>query len=73
MRDGPFYASLEDPVRAPKPGELSGGGTMGAPGAGRDTAATGNPFEAMRTYSQKFVRSTKTLPRLSQRKYGGLP
>jgi DNA-directed RNA polymerase III subunit Rpc31 len=69
MRDGPFYAFLETPAHTPKPGELSGSGAMGPPRAGRDTVA-GNPFESMRTYSQKFVRSKKTVPRLAQRKYG---
>jgi len=73
MRDGPFYAFLENPAHTPKPGELSGSGAMAPPGAGRDAAVAGNPFERMRTYSQKFVKSKKTIPRLAQRKYGAFP
>jgi DNA-directed RNA polymerase III subunit RPC7 len=68
VRDGPFYAFLDSHSRMPKPGELSGSGMLES-SANRE-AIVGNPFESMRTYSQKFVKPKKTMPRLDQRQYG---
>jgi hypothetical protein len=74
MRDGPFYAFLETDARAPKPGELSGSGVLGSPSAAREAAAAaGSPFESMRTYSQRFVKAKRTMPQLTERKYGAYP
>jgi DNA-directed RNA polymerase III subunit RPC7 len=72
IRDGPFYAFLETDARAPKPGELSGSGALAAASAARDAAAAAaaSPFERMRTYSQKFVKARRTMPRIAQQRYG---
>lgn len=58
VHDGPLYTVLGNRYRV---------GKGGAP-----AAATVDPFEAMPTYTQKYKKKTRTLPRLDTRPYGEL-
>jgi len=68
IRDGPSYTVLNHPAPIQKPGELSG--NYPTDSIETKTAQTiSNPFENMQTYSQKYVKLRRTMPKLDDRVY----
>ncbi|KAL8993606.1 MAG: hypothetical protein Q9169_006220 [Polycauliona sp. 2 TL-2023] len=59
IHEGPFYTILDNTSRIGKSAKAS-------------AAATFDPFEGMPTYSQKYVKKRRRLPKLSARPYGAL-
>ena len=59
IHDGPFYTVLGDNVRVGKAGEK-----------GKNIAAHFDPFEGMPTYSQRYTRKKRRIPKLDHRPYG---
>ncbi len=55
MHEGPLYAVLGDNVRIGKPGA---------------SASVFDPFEGMPTYSMKYRKKRRRLPKLDTRPYG---
>ncbi|KAI4274985.1 MAG: hypothetical protein LQ337_003549 [Flavoplaca oasis] len=56
IHEGPFYTILDTNARVSK--------------AKASSAATFDPFEGMPTYSQKYIKKRRRLPKLSTRPYG---
>lgn len=56
IREGPFYTVLGDNVRAGKSAVSS--------------AAAFDPFQGMATYSQKYMKKRRRIPKLDSRQYG---
>lgn len=56
IHEGPLYTVLGDHVRVGKPTASS--------------AATFDPFEGMPTYSQKYTKRRRRIPKLDTRPYG---
>ena len=60
IHEGPLYTVLGDNVRVSKAGDR-----------GKPAAAHFDPFEGMSTYSQRYIRQTRRIPKLDTRPYGG--
>lgn len=56
IREGPFYTVRGDNVRIRKPAT--------------SLAASFDPFEGMSTYSQKYMKKPRRIPKLDSRQYG---
>jgi len=68
MRDSPIYTVLDAQVQLQKPGEM--GASHAAVYAKMSKSKNVfNPFESMQTYSQKFVKPKRTIPKLDGRTY----
>ncbi|KAK2745745.1 hypothetical protein FQN55_006066 [Onygenales sp. PD_40] len=63
IHDGPYYTVLSAPP-SHKPGA---GGGVGGGAAARNGQF--DPFQGMATYGQRYLKKTRTLPRLSARPY----
>ncbi|CAO1596914.1 DNA-directed RNA polymerase III subunit C31 [Xanthoria calcicola] len=61
IHEGPFYTILDNTARVSKPAKTSS--TAAA------AAANFDPFEGMPTYSQKYIKTRRRLPKLSARPY----
>ncbi|KAL9051028.1 MAG: hypothetical protein Q9206_004857, partial [Seirophora lacunosa] len=59
IHEGPFYTVLDHDARKSK--------------SRTDAAASFDPFEGMPTYSQRYVKKRRRLPKLSARPYGTSP
>ncbi|KAJ9649638.1 DNA-directed RNA polymerase III subunit C31 [Coniosporium apollinis] len=62
IHEGPLYTVLGDNVRVGKTGSS-------APSAAAAAAATFDPFEGMPTYTQKYKKQRRKIPRLDMRPY----
>jgi hypothetical protein len=71
MRDGPLYTFLDVQVQLQKPAEL-GGSQSSVLAKPPNSKAANNAFENMQTYSQKFSKPKRTMPKLDERRYGKL-
>jgi DNA-directed RNA polymerase III subunit RPC7 len=68
MHDGPLYTILDPDARVHKPGELPGTWTLAYHSA--TNAKSSNPFEAFPTYSQRYKKARKPMPKLDGIQYG---
>jgi len=69
MQDGPYFAVLDPTARVVKPGVLSGTWSL----AYRlDAGKVGNGFDAFPTFSAKYKKIRRPMPKLEGRVYGEL-